>query len=181
MTLWKTLQTVLCASMSCTLAWGQTPAALTAPAPAPPPCAAAENRLFDFWIGSWNVTNPAGKQAGTSEITLEMGNCVIHEHWKAQRGYVGESFNIYDAKRKVWHQTWVDNGGNTLMLDGQFEGGNMTLSDKDTPGKADRNAINEIIWTANADGSVRQLWRTSTDGGKTWQTAFDGKYVKLPK
>ena len=53
----------------------------------------------------------------------------------------------------------------------------MTLSDRDTPGKPDRGVINEIIWTPNADGSVRQRWRTSADGGKTWQTAFDGHYV----
>ena len=67
--------------------------------------------------------------------------------------------------------------GNTLLPDGGFENSRMTLSDRDTPGKPDRGVINEIIWTPNADGSVRQRWRTSADGGKTWQTAFDGPYV----
>ncbi|MET0814202.1 MAG: hypothetical protein ABWX88_03320, partial [Pseudoxanthomonas sp.] len=33
-----------------------------------------------------------------------------------------------------------------------------------------------ITWTPNDDGSVRQHWETSTDGGKTWATSFDGLY-----
>ena len=28
------------------------------------------------------------------------------------------------------------------------------------------------------NGKVRQLWETSTDGGKTWSISFDGTYVK---
>jgi hypothetical protein len=27
--------------------------------------------------------------------------------------------------------------------------------------------------------SVRQLWESSTDEGKTWTTAFDGMYVRV--
>ena len=162
----------------------QTPAAAAPPAPTvpaapqPAPCTAAENRQFDFWIGDWDVTDPAGKAAGTNLIKPELNGCVLHEFWKGRGGFVGESFNSYDAQRKVWHQTWADGAGNLLLMDGKFEGGSMTLSDRDMPGKPDRNAINEITWTPNADGSVRQHWRVSADGGKSWKTSFDGKYVK---
>ncbi|MEQ1517085.1 MAG: hypothetical protein ABL931_11420, partial [Usitatibacteraceae bacterium] len=93
-------------------------------------------------------------------------------------GFVGQSFNVYDAKRKVWHQSWVDGQGGLLMLEGRFANGTMTLSDAGMPGKPDANAINEIAWTLLPDASVRQLWRTSMDGGKTWAVAFDGKYVR---
>ncbi len=129
-------------------------------------------------MGDWDVTTPDGKPAGTNLIKPILNGCVLHESWKGRGNFVGESFNVYDARRKVWHQTWVDGTGNTLMMDGKFENGSMTLSDRDVPGKADRNAINEITWTPNADGSVRQHWRTSADGGKTWKSSFDGKYVK---
>ena len=67
------------------------------------------------------------------------------------------------------------------MLEGRFESGAMTLSDKDLPGKADPQAINEIAWTTIAGGAVRQLWRASADGGKTWVVAFDGKYVRAAR
>lgn len=157
------------------------PTAAVPPSPPPPPCTRAENRQFDFWIGDWDVTTPDGKPAGTNLIKPILNGCVLHENWKGRGGFTGESFNVYDAKRKVWHQTWVDGTGSTLMMDGVFANGSMTLSDKDVPGKADRNAINEIVWTSNTDGTVRQLWRTSSDGGKTWSTAFDGRYVKSPR
>ena len=58
----------------------------------------------------------------------------------------------------------------------------MTLSDRRMPGKAGVNtnteAINEIIWTPNRNGSVRQHWRTSTDSGHTWKMAFDGRCIR---
>lgn len=41
----------------------------------------------------------------------------------------------------------------------------------DMPG---RPRTERITWTPNADGTVRQHWEQSTDGGKTWTTAFDG-------
>ena len=31
---------------------------------------------------------------------------------------------------------------------------------------------------ANPDGTVRQLWETSSDKGTSWATAFDGLYRK---
>lgn len=154
------------------------PSPPTPPSPPKPPCQAAAHRQFDFWIGDWDVTTPDGKPAGTNLIKPILNGCVLHESWKGRGGFVGESFNVYDATRKVWHQTWVDGTGGALMMDGKFENGSMTLSDRDMPNKPDRNAISEIAWTPNADGSVRQHWRTSADGGKTWQTAFDGKYVR---
>lgn len=166
-------------------AWSQTP---TSPPSAAPPatpaaaraksCVAEEHRQFDFWVGDWDVVTPDGKPAGTNLIKLILGGCVLHENWNGRGGLAGQSFNAYDAKRKRWHQTWVDGQGTVLTLDGRFANGAMGLSDKDTPGKADANAINEITWTPMPDGAVRQLWRTSQDGGKTWAVAFDGKYVR---
>jgi hypothetical protein len=37
---------------------------------------------------------------------------------------------------------------------------------------------NRVAWIPQTDGRVRQYWRTSTDGGKTWQVSFDGWYRK---
>ena len=153
----------------------------TAPAfaqsPPPKPCAAPESRQFDFWIGDWDVFKPDGTQAGTNRIAPVYG-CVLHESWKGRGGYEGQSFNRYDAERGVWHQSWVDSSGGLLVIEGAFKDGTMRLSDAGQPGKKDPLKVNEIAWNANPDGSVRQLWRTSVDGGKTWTTAFDGKYVK---
>jgi len=140
------------------------------------PCADNASHQFDFWLGDWDVFDPAGKQVGTNRISLLYG-CVLHESWRGGK-MEGQSFNRWDADRGVWHQTWIDNQGSLLLLEGGLKDGAMVLSDAATPGRKADAAVNEIRWTRNADGSVRQLWVASADGGQTWKTAFDGKYVR---
>ena len=50
----------------------------------------------------------------------------------------------------------------------------------ETHDRAKPNVIvtQRIIWSINDDRSVRQLWESSEDGGKTWTVAFDGNYVR---
>ena len=142
-----------------------------------PACAAPAYRQFDFWVGDWNVTVPAGGQAGTNDVTLEESGCVIHEHWKGAKGGTGQSFNFYDQSDQQWHQVWVDNQGSWLNLAGTYAGGKLTLTgqDRDATGKPE---IQRLIFFNNPDGTVRQLWDASTDGGKTWTVQFDGLYQK---
>lgn len=151
-----------------------------APSPVPPStrCAVEPTHQFDFWLGDWDVFTPDGKLAGTNLVTAMYKGCVLHESWKTPT-MEGESFNRYDVARGVWHQTWVDSSGGILLLEGKFTDGVMTLSDATLPGKPDAKKINEVAWNKQADGSVRQHWRVSRDGGATWSTVFDGKYVKV--
>ena len=132
------------------------------------PCDAPEHRQFDFWIGEWTVTNPAGRTAGTNKITRVAGGCALLEEWSGAGGMPGKSLNIYDASRKVWHQTWVDASGLLLQIEGKFENGSMKMG----------NATSRITWTPLEGGGVRQVWEQTSDGGKTWTVAFDGKYSK---
>ncbi|UCD24243.1 MAG: hypothetical protein JSW51_14670 [Gemmatimonadota bacterium] len=144
----------------------------------PKPCSAPEYRQFDFWIGEWDVTNPQGQPAGNSVITKTLDGCVIHEAWQsASSPFAGYSHNIYDAGRKVWHQSWVDNTGLLLQLDGEYEGGKMILVGE-RPAAEGGSVLNRISWEKISDDEVRQLWESSSDGGKTWQVLFDGKYVR---
>lgn len=80
----------------------QTQAAAPAPAPPPRPCAAAEFRQFDFWLGQWDVFNPAGQKIGTNSITSIDGGCVLLESWTSARGGTGHSFNFYEPATKRW-------------------------------------------------------------------------------
>ena len=148
---------------------------VSAATPPPAPCASAEHRQFNFWVGDWRVATPDGTVAGTNHITLEYGGCVVHEHYVTGKGYSGESLNMYDAARKVWHQTWVDDGGLLLTLEGRWDGKSMVLEGK-APDASGAMTKQRITWTPNADGSVRQLWET-LDAKGTWTVAFDGKYT----
>ncbi len=144
--------------------------------PAPPPLP-PESRQFDFWLGEWNVTNPAGKAAGQSRIEAIAGQAALLENWTgAGGGFTGKSLNAYNAPKKQWQQFWVDNTGGVLELSGGLVDGRMVLTgEHDVRGG---HRTERITWTPNPDGSVRQHWEQSTDGGKTWVTAFDGLYRK---
>ena len=98
--------------------------------------------------------------------------------WTGAGGFTGSSLNAYDAERRKWHQTWVDNSGGVLLLDGEFRDGRITLAGRSAPDAQGIAALQRITWTPLADGRVRQLWESSKDAGATWTTAFDGYYTK---
>ena len=150
--------------------------ASTSGAAAAAPCDGAAHRAFDFWVGEWQVRTPDGKLAGVNRIAQEYGGCVLHERYDTGRGYSGESLNMYDAPRQVWHQTWVDSAGTLLLLEGGIRDGKMVLEGQTvaTGGAVTRHRIS---WTPNPDGSVRQLWE-STDVAGRWTIAFDGMYTR---
>jgi len=143
----------------------------------PPPCSSVEHRQFDFWLGEWEVHGPKGL-AGTNRIELAHSGCVLRERYSTPRGYAGESLNTYDSGRKVWHQTWVDNSGLVLLLEGGLRDGMMVLegTSRDARGVVTRHRIS---WTPNPDGRVRQHWESTNAAGQ-WTTAFDGMYTKKP-
>lgn len=145
-------------------------------AAAPAPCEGQQHRAFDFWLGEWQVKTPDGKLAGVNRIEREYGGCVLHERYDTGRGYSGESLNIYDAGRKVWHQTWVDASGTLLVLEGGLREGKIVLEGQ-TVDASNQVTKHRITWTPNQDGSVRQLWQ-STDAKGDWVTAFDGHYTR---
>ncbi len=87
------------------------------------PCNTPEFRQFDFWLGDWDVE--AASAPGTVSrnlITRAYDGCTVREEYTTPHGYAGTSLNFYDATRKVWHQTWIDNQGGGLFLEGGLRG-----------------------------------------------------------
>lgn len=142
----------------------------------PLPCSSHEYRQFDFWVGEWEVFNPDGKKVGENRIEKILGDCSLKESWRGVTGSVGHSFNIYDSGSQQWHQTWVDNRGTLLLLDGGLVDGAMVLQGV-TQGP-EGEVLNKITWTPIAD-NVRQVWQVSSDKGKTWKTIFNGLYKEV--
>lgn len=140
------------------------------------PCSSPAHRQFDFWLGSWNVTQ-AGKTAGQNKIESVLNGCAVMESWKGTGGVTGHSLNIYDSTRDVWHQTWVDSTGSLLTLEGRFKDGAMVLEGVALDDKGAK-ARQRITWTASSASEVRQLWESSADEGRTWKTEFDGVYKR---
>lgn len=152
---------------------------------------------FDFWLGRWEVFTPDGALAGTNHITALFGGRVLAESWTGRTGVLGVSLNSWDPEQGSWHQTWMDSGGSTLLLDGGLHDGRMVLEGRvpspaaviaatgttpteqrvDAPSATQRH---RITWTPSADGDqVRQFWESSDDDGATWAVVFDGRYRRV--
>jgi ketosteroid isomerase-like protein len=135
----------------------------------PNPCAAPAYRQFDFWAGDWDVFDVGSPiKVAHAQVDLILGGCVLREDYQGTDGHKGQSFTIYDAARKVWHQSWVTNRGELLEIEGRIEAGEMVLSGED-------HAAGTLVrgtWKPIAAG-VRETAATSADGGKTWKPWFD--------
>lgn len=139
-------------------------------------CCNENSRAFDFWLGEWEVT-ANGKSAGHNSIDKLQGECVLRENWtSASPGYTGTSYNFYNTTKKQWQQLWLDNQGGSLELAGQRVGQQMILSSDKLKNDKGQDVQHKITWTYNDDGTVRQLWETTTEGDV--QVVFDGLYVK---
>lgn len=142
------------------------------------PCDSPKAHEFDFWIGEWTVyKNGTDQVVGQNTITQVVGGCGLQENWRGGGGNVGTSLNKYAFRKGKWQQFWIDNSGQTLELEGNLEGANMVMTGS-SPAPQGKSTMNKITWFNNADGSVRQLWEQSSDGGTTWTSAFDGLYKK---
>jgi len=142
-----------------------------------PTCESGEYRQFDFWIGNWSVTE--GEQpAGQNSIEPDLKRCALFESWISVDGSRGRSINFYDRNRHRWHQTWIDDRGGALELDGGLVGGNMVLEGERPEAKTNASVRHRITWTPQRDGSVRQHWQMMKAEHSTWKTVFDGLYKR---
>jgi hypothetical protein len=138
-----------------------------------PPCARVEYHQFDFFIGDWDAYDVGSQKVKAHNVVTRMlGGCAIREVYARPDGYVGESFSVYDSVRATWHQSWVTNRGELLLLDGGLRNGDMILSGP-TPGPKGMPATIRGTWHAQSSGRVRETAEQSTDGGKTWSPVFD--------
>ncbi len=161
------------------------PRALTSSSPAltqsaPAPCSAPEYRQFDFWLGDWE-TQEVGEKTKDAHVRVDriLDGCVIWERYDATTGHQGQSFSIYDATRKVWHQTWVTNKGQLLVIEGGLHNGEMVLNGEDL-GPDGKPRLIHGVWKP-VEGGVRETAARSTDGGKTWQPWFDLMFRPVTK
>ena len=142
-----------------------------------PDCSGQEFRVFDFWVGDWDVEEN-GKKAGTSSVQRILNDCVIFENWSGLSGYSGKSFNIYNRTLKKWQQFWVDNSGGVLVLNGEYTDGQVRFEGETL--QQDGTKIQERLTFYNiSKQEVRQVWEQSRDG-KTWKVIFDGHYTRKP-
>lgn len=146
------------------------------------PCMySAEARQFDFWLGEWDVfpsqAPPGqGSKAGDSRIDRISEGCGLLENWSTVGGN-GKSINYYDASTGKWYQHWIGSGGGALRYEGIFKD-NAIHFEGLTTRKDGTKVLNKLTFFKMDENTVRQLAEISSDGGKTWTTTYDFRYVR---
>jgi hypothetical protein len=164
------LGAVVIAALSARPGLSQTP---NQPSAKPASCRSPEHRQFDFWVGDWDAYDVDHRDSvvARNRVDLILDRCVLREVYEGRNGLSGQSFSIYDTTRRVWHQTWVTNRGQLLVLEGRLVGDRMVLLGADR-GPDGKPVQLRGVWT-QAEGGVRETAETSGDDGRTWKPLFD--------
>ena len=136
-------------------------------------CSGPEYRQFDFWVGDWDVFD-AGKTEVVARARVDriLDGCVLREDYERVNGGLhGQSLSLYDASRKIWHQSWATNRGELLTIEGKLTDGEMVLAGAERAADGAEKLVRGAWKPIN--GSVQETAVTSLDGGKTWQLWFD--------
>lgn len=163
----------LLASLALAIVGGLTFTLAQQDAPATPKADPA--RQFDFWVGDWECYGRDGTLAGTNEVTLGYKDRVLQEHWEGASGSRGTSLNMYNPSRGAWHQTWCDDNGTLLLLDGGLDDEGAMVLEGRGPKRPGGAVLHRVVWTPKGD-NVQQTWTMTADGGKTWKTLADLEY-----
>jgi hypothetical protein len=142
------------------------------------PCAAAEHRQLDFWLGHWAIAAPGGTAGSTSTVSLSLDKCVVVERWGDGKDHQGENLFGYSPDDKSWHGFFADNRGRVhVFVAGKVAAG---IAEFRGPSTAEdgRTIFNRVRIILNRPNKVEQVWEKSTDNGATWTTAFRGEYTR---
>jgi hypothetical protein len=160
----------------------QVPAQQTSTTPQHP-CAAPQQKQFDFWVGEWELTWPGEKPSetghGTNSIKRIMDGCVVQENFSGgdSMHLRGTSVSTFDVRSGHWKQTWVDNEGGYLDFTGDLANGQMILHREFTQ-KDGARVMQRMVWKNISATEMDWSWEASRDGGKTWQVNWPIHYKR---
>jgi hypothetical protein len=143
------------------------------PHPAAGPCDDPAYHQFDFFAGDWDTYDVDGPDSivARNHVTRMVDGCALREVYEQKDGMRGESFSTWDAGRHQWHQSWVTNRGELLLLDGGLDHGRMILTAHVPASDGSASLLRGTWWPEGT--TVRERAERSTDGGVTWTMVFD--------
>jgi hypothetical protein len=146
--------------------------------------ARAGARDFDFFHGTWHVTNERllNRLAGSDEwerfpavvtcwpILGGIGNVdTFRPQWPGHEGFEGSSYRLFDPETGLWSIYWADNVLCRLYppVHGGFAHGAGEFSGDDTEGG--RPVRVRYRWSDIDSGAPRWEQAFSTDDGAAWE------------
>lgn len=141
---------------------------------------------MDFWLGDWEVLDADGNLLGRNSIHSVLSGCAITEAWRGAGGGHGQSLFYFHSWLGQWRQVWITSvpqrPGSVKekrhvesFTDGglRFQGEVMVSPEHYV---MDRTTLRPL-----PDGRVHQLIEWSNDDGRTWNTGFEGWYVRVER
>jgi hypothetical protein len=86
----------------------------------------------------------------------------------------GRSWSVFDAARRAWRQTWVDDQGGYLDLTGDVVDGWFAFvraAPEHGPGRRQRMVFRDV-----EASRFRWTWEGSADDGATWELRWEIDY-----
>jgi hypothetical protein len=169
-------------SISCSLAV----APLLADQPAKPagapvryPC--RDEHAFDFWVGdfdatAWSDPSPSAQVRGHLHNTREYEGCVIVERWEAASSR-GMSMSFYDVNRRAWRMVWNGDNNRSNDFEGTYKDGAMRFEGWILDADGKKLLARNVLENVSAE-TIRHIYSTSADGGKTWVVQSDGRFSR---
>ena len=135
-------------------------------------CNCTECNQFDFWVGNWKAVwqdSSGTEYSGNNKINKILGGCVIAENFDGNPGvdFTGKSFSVYNKKKKIWEQTWVDSNGGYMLFTGGMQDDKMILSRTVNTQKG--TILQRMVFYNITSESFDWNWEASLDNGINWQ------------
>jgi len=144
-------------------------------------CDSPESHQMDFWLGEWQAdyVQNGVKAKSHNRITKTLDGCAILEEFTGAPGIPldGRSYSAYDRNAGVWKQTWVDNQGAYLDFAGSIVDGNRVFAREFQ--RQGSTVKQRMVFRDVKPDAFKWLWQGSTDGGATWNTAWEIDYRRV--
>ena len=144
---------------------------------------ALDSSSFDFWLGRWKATWKNGEkdEHGQNFIRKDLNDKIIHESFKiddgANKGFLGESFSVFDQTSNTWKQTWVDTDGSYLDFVGGKEADYYFFA-REYKGKKGKMIRQRMRFYDIKPDSFTWDWEQSIDG-EPWQLQWRIHYTRM--
>lgn len=150
----------------------------SAPSQTPAPCAAPIYGEFDFWVGTWDVTDLNGNLQGRNVISREESGCMVLERWTSATGGTGQSYNYVDPVSGLWRQVWLSAAANIDYAGGKTSAGGMRLEGEITYRNGSVFPFRGE-WVPGSDGTVLQTFQQYNPETQNWDQWFTGIYTRV--
>lgn len=143
-----------------------------------------ESRQLEFWSGDWNIEwkiNDIKLGRGKNIAGYILDGRVFQENFDGRPGMnmQGKSWFVFDSRKKLWQQTWVNDQGEFTTFEGRFINGELIM-----------NAVENEIGAALVEYEVRSVYRDIKDdsfivevqrrraGTERWGIVWQFKYKR---